>query len=68
MTMLTGNQIHKARLLALQSAMNLEAKGIRMTRGKTATAIVKAEFGFKGNRSKIQAQLQTVIDSMSNNP
>jgi len=68
MTMLTGNQIHKARLLALQSGMKLEAKGLRMSRGKTAMAIVKQEFGFKGNRSKIQAQLQTVIDSMPNTP
>ena len=68
MMMLTGNQIHKARLLALQAGMNLEAKGIRMNRGKTAMSIVKQEFGFKGNRSKIQTQLQTVIDSMSNNP
>ena len=68
MTMLIGNQIHKARLLALQSAMNLEAKGLRMSRGRTAMSIVKQEFGFKGNRSKIQTQLQTVIDSMSDSP
>jgi hypothetical protein len=68
MTMLTGNQIHKARLLALQSAMSLEAKGLKMSRGRTAMSIVKQEFGFKGNRSKIQAQLQTVIDSMPNTP
>ena len=40
MTILTGNQIHKARLLALQAGMNLEAKGIRMNRGRTAMAIV----------------------------
>ena len=68
MTMLTGNQIHKARLLALQSGMNLEAKGLRMSRGRTAMAIVKGEFGFKGNRAKIQAQLQTVIEAMPNTP
>ena len=68
MTILTGNQIHKARLLALQAGMNLEAKGIRMNRGRTAMAIVKAEFGFKGNRQKIQAQLQAVIDAMCDSP
>lgn len=68
MTTLTGNQIHKARLLALQSGMSLEAKGLRMSRGRTAMSIVKQEFGFKGNRSKIQAQLQAVIDSMPNTP
>ena len=63
MTILTGHQIHKARLLALQSAMDLEAKGLRMSRGQSAMARVKSEFGFKGNRSKIQAQLQEVIDA-----
>ena len=68
MTVLTGNQINKARLLALQSAMNLEAKGLRMGRGSTAMSIVKGEFGFKGNRAKIKAQLQAVIEAMPNTP
>ena len=68
MTTLTGNQIQKARLLVLQMGMRLEAKGMRMSRGRTAMAIVKKEFGFKGNRAKIQAQLQVVIEAMSNTP
>jgi hypothetical protein len=68
MTILTGNQIHKARLITLQMGMKLEAKGLRMSRGRTAMAIVKQEFGFKGNLSKIQAQLQAVIDSMPDTP
>ena len=68
MTILTGNQIHKARLLALQMGMRLEARGIRMNRGRTAMSIVKQEFGFKGNRAKIQAQLQEVIDATPNTP
>lgn len=68
MSVLMGNQIIKARLLALQSAMGLEAKGIRMSRGKSATSIVKAEFGFKGNREKVQAQLRAVIDAMPDSP
>lgn len=66
--MLTGNQIIKARLLALQSGMNLEAKGLRMNSGRTALSIVKQEFGFKGSRAKIQKQLQKIIDSMPNTP
>jgi len=68
MVMLTGNQIQKARLLALQMGMRLEARGMRMSRGRTAMSIVKGEFGFKGNRAKIQAQLQTVIEAMPNTP
>jgi hypothetical protein len=68
MVVLTGNQIVKARLLALQSAMDLEARGLRMTKGRSAMSVVKAEFGFAGNRAKIQTQLQVVIDSMSDSP
>ena len=66
--MLTGNQIHKARLLALRTMMKLEAKGLKMSRGRTAMAIVKQEFGFKGNRAKIQAQLEAIIDAMPDTP
>jgi hypothetical protein len=68
MTILTGNQIHKARLITLQMGMKLEAKGLRMSRGRSAMSIVKQGFGFKGNRSAIQAQLQAVIDSMPDTP
>ena len=82
MTILTGNscgcvwikdllrcaQIHKARLLALRTMMKLEAKGLKMSRGRTAMAIVKQEFGFKGNRAKIQAQLEAIIDAMPDTP
>ena len=68
MIMLTGNQILKARLLALQAGMRLEARGLKMNRGRSAMATVKSEFGFKGNRAKIQEQLQVVIDSMSDAP
>ena len=61
-------QIHKARLLALRTMMKLEAKGLKMSRGRTAMAIVKQEFGFKGNRAKIQAQLEAIIDAMPDTP
>ena len=68
MTTLTGNQIIKARLFVLQAGMALEAKGIKMSRGISAMSIVKREFGFKGNRAKVQAQLQAIIDAMPDSP
>tara|TARA_R110000744_G_C18865441_1_gene504532 strand:+ start:43 stop:249 length:207 start_codon:yes stop_codon:yes gene_type:complete len=68
MTTLTGNQIIKARLFVLQAGMALEAKGIKMSRGISAMSIVKREFGFRGNRAKVQSQLQAIIDAMPDSP
>jgi hypothetical protein len=67
MIVLTGNQIIVARLLTLRAGMRLEAKGLKLNRGRSALAIVKHEFGFKGNRDKVAGQLQEVIDSMMAN-
>ena len=68
MTVLTGNQISKFRLITLLSGMKLEGKGLKVSRGVSCMAIVKREFGFKGNREKIQQQLQGVIDDMPDTP
>ena len=65
---LTGNQIVKARLLALRMGLNLEAKGMKMSRGVSCLAIVKREFGFRGNRAKVLTQLEKVIEAMPNTP
>ena len=68
MTTLTGNQIHKARLLALRAGMNLEALGIKPNRGRSFLSTVKREFKWKGNRETIIGLLTGVIDSMPNTP
>jgi hypothetical protein len=51
-TILTGNQIHAARFLALVSALKLETLGMRR-RGVSAYAILKREYGFTGSRAKV---------------
>jgi hypothetical protein len=68
MVILTGQQIPKFRLITLASGIRLEGRGVKVSRGRSCLAIVKAEFGFKGNRAKIQAQLQEVIDAMPDTP
>ena len=68
MTMLTGDQIGKFRLLTLQKGMALEAKGMRMSKGRSCLAIVKSEFGWKGNRDTIMAKLTATIDAMPDTP
>ena len=68
MTVLIGNQIHKFRLITLLKGIEYEGRGLKMTKGRSCMAIVKREFGFKGNREKIQQQLQGVIDDMPDTP
>jgi len=68
MTTLRGNQIHKARLLALRAGMNLEALGIRVSKGRSFLATVKREFNWKGNRATIIELLTEVIDSIPDTP
>ena len=48
------------RLLALKSALKLECLGMRHSRG-SAHAIIKREFGFKGNKQHVLAQLEQYI-------
>jgi hypothetical protein len=50
------------RLLTLRQGIKLEGKGMKMSRGRSCLAIVKSEFGWKGNRAKILALLEAEID------
>ncbi len=54
---LTGEGITRYRLLTIISGIKLEMKGLRLTRGVSCYALAKREFGFKGNRAKVLAQL-----------
>ena len=67
MTILTGRQIPKYRLIVLESGIKLEGKGVRRS-GRSCLAVVKEEFGWKGNRASILARLAEKIDSMPNTP
>jgi len=62
MTLLTGEQIGHARLLALRGALRLEIKGFGR-RGRSVYSIVKEEFGFKGNKKKVLDQLNEKISN-----
>lgn len=58
MTVLTGNQIEAARLLALRQALKLELRGMKR-RGRTAYSILRG-MGFKGSREAVLAQLDDI--------
>lgn len=61
--MITGENIDKFRLLTLRSALELEIAGMNR-RGRSVYSIVKEEFGFKGSRVKVLAQLNDHIDTL----
>ena len=62
----TGDDIQVYRLLTIRKGLELEIDGMRMTRGgSTCYAIARREFGFKGNRAKVLAQLNDYINSIT---
>lgn len=61
MTVITGTQqIAFARLLTLKAGLKLECLG--MTRhGRSCYTILKAEYGFRGSRASVYAQLTEAL-------
>jgi hypothetical protein len=55
-------QIRRFRLLVLQKGIALEAKGMKMSRGRSCLAIIKSEFGWAGNRATISARLAELLE------
>ena len=50
--------VRNVRILALRSALKLEVNtGLKMSRGISPFAIIKREFGFKGNKARVLEQL-----------
>ena len=62
MTVITGPQIDAYRLLALRAMLKLELAGMTR-RGRSAYAILKSEFGFRGSRASVLEQLNAAIDA-----
>ena len=54
----TPQAINGFRIRALCSALRLETKGMKK-RGQSAYSIIKDEFGFKGNKESVLAQLNS---------
>jgi hypothetical protein len=64
-TIITGEEnIQFARTLTLKHMLSLELKGM-CRRGRSAYAIVKDEFGFKGDKQKVLDQLNAFIEFRS---
>ena len=62
----TPTQIAVYRLATLRSALKLESRGLRISRGPTALSILRKEYGYKGKREAILAQVTAdVADAMA---
>ena len=61
----TPEQIEMYRLLSLRSALKLECLGMSR-RGQSAYSIIKAEYGFKGNKKSVLEQMEKIIEEVKN--
>jgi hypothetical protein len=61
---ITGkDNIEFARIMVLRQALNLEIMGMKR-HGRSAYAIIKEEFGFRGSRQSVLIKLNRVITEM----
>ena len=62
----TPKDINAFRLLTLRSALKLEILGMRpSSMRRTASSIIKAEFGFKGNKQSVLNQFTDYLKAQN---
>ena len=54
-------QIEMARYLTMRSGLQLEVKGMRLTRGLSCYKMIKDTFGLKGNKQKVLDQFEDLL-------
>jgi hypothetical protein len=64
-TLETPQQIDMGRFIILRSALKLECLGMTR-RGQSAYSILKAEYGFKGNKKSVLQQVEQIIKEVKN--
>ncbi len=57
----TPEQIKSYRMICLKKGLELELKGLRLTRGRTCYSIIKEEFGLKGNKQRVYDQFTKMM-------
>ena len=58
------NAINVMHMLSLKGALKLECKGMRRSRGPSAFAVVKQEYGFKGTKVEVLDQFEQHLVSL----
>lgn len=64
-TTITGEHVELFRLITLKSALELQKKipSMKVTRGVSASALAKRNFGMKGNLDSLILQTKALIDA-----
>jgi hypothetical protein len=60
----TPEQIATYRLAALRTALRLELKGMRVSKGPTAYSILRSQYGYKGKREAVLAQVTADVEDI----
>ena len=55
------NQIALDRLLTLRAGLRLEIRGLKVSKGRSCYAIIKQEFGLKGDRASVLEQFENYL-------
>ena len=53
--------IARYRMCVLLNALKLEVLGMKVTRGSTAYAVIKKEYGLRGSKQKVFDQFKAMI-------
>lgn len=62
----TGDGVDIFRMVALQKALALEVRtGMKMSRGLSAFAAAKRDYGLKGNKNSVLDQLTAMVNDLS---
>jgi hypothetical protein len=62
-TMYSGRKaVNVARMITLYHGLKMEIAGLRMSRGRTCYAIIKGEFGLKGNKQRVLDQFKPLME------
>ena len=56
-------QIALYQMLVLRSALKLEMRGLKMSRGRTAYSAIKQMFNLKGSRQKVLDTFNEIIET-----
>ena len=51
------------RMITLASGLRAEVGGMRMTRGRTCYAVIKQEYGLRGNKAKVLVQFLPLVEA-----
>jgi len=57
------NQIATYRLLTLRAGLRLELRGLKISKGRSCYAIIKQEFGFKGDKANVLEQFENYLST-----